>query len=118
MAYYQSFPVASYSERDLSPAGIAAGSLVGAEIVGDEWQGPPAQLDLCDDWDRASYRLRRKFYPTAVNVRLTGQVIRRSGYPSNWGWPGVRIMIQLPGDGEPDQEFPGWLILPDDRFVW
>jgi len=70
-----------------------------------------SDLELCTDWDAAEFRItgnEELLIPDlAVNVSVTGRVIRRD-VPNMLGQPVVRVRITFVGDDEPDYTCGGW----------
>jgi hypothetical protein len=84
---------------------------VGDYVRGDEWpQGKIEALLPCPDWDRAEFRYSTLF---ACNIEVTGSTMRK--VPGNGAY-GLRCRITVPGDGEPDTAFSGWIMTGWERW--
>jgi hypothetical protein len=92
---------------------------VGDYVRGDEWpQGKSEALLPCPDWDRAEFRystLRGTDWTLACNIEVTGSTMRK--VPGNGAY-GLRCRITIPGDGEPDTSFSGWIMTGWEGLRW
>jgi hypothetical protein len=80
----------------------------GSHIEPDGWY--VGQALVPSHWERADFYLStgraHGVTQVAVNIQITGRTLRR-----RMGSLYVRVKITLVGDGEPDREHGGWLLV-------
>ena len=74
------------------------------------------KLETCEFWDKADFILLTPYLETnngsnayrAVNIKITGRTVRYD-VKGLLGCPVVRVLVTMPGDGEPDETVGGWV---------
>lgn len=88
----------------------------GSYITIDEWNAPRYLLHDDTDWEPCDFRIHAGggLYHLAVRVKVTGQTLQPRPY-STEDW--VRVRVVLVGDGSPDTELHGWMMVTERERV-